>query len=93
MSAQRGSGRPTGSPELRRSEPVKLMLRPGEKADLEAVAEGWGVPVGTAGWAIVSEQIAKWRGIQPDLGRDGVKIAAASHALVIRGIGRAEPSE
>ena len=58
MGANLGSGHPTGPAELRRSESVRLMLRPGEKADLEAVAEGWGVPVGTAGWAIVSEQIA-----------------------------------
>ena len=93
MSAQRGSGRPPSPPELRRTESVRLMVRVGEYADLEAVAEGWGVPIATAAWAIVSEQIAKWRGIQPDLGRDGVKIAAASHALVIRGIGRAGPSE
>ena len=55
MSAQRGSGRPPAPPELRRTEPVRKMLRPGQKADLEAVAEAWGVPVGTAGWALVSE--------------------------------------
>ena len=44
-------------------------------------------------WAIVSEQIAKWRGIQPDLGRDGVKIAAASHALQRAGLPPVEPTE
>jgi hypothetical protein len=70
-----------------------MMLRPGEHADLEAVAEAWGVPVGTAAWAIVSEQIAEWRGIQPDLGRAGVRIVAASHALRMRGIGHVEPNE
>jgi hypothetical protein len=81
MSAQRGSGHPTGPIELHRSEPVRLMLRPGEKADLEVVAEAWGVPVGTAGWAILSEVIAGWRGQYPELGAHGVAIAAASHAL------------
>ena len=92
MSAQRGSGRPPSPPELRRTESVRLMLRPGEAADLQAVADGWGVPIATAGWAIVSEQIAKWRGVTPDLGRDGVKIAAASHALKMRGIEQVKPN-
>ena len=69
------------------------MVRPGEKADLEAVAEGWGVPVGTAAWAIVSEQLAKWRHEQPQLGAVGVARAAASHALLKAGMPQVEPSE
>ena len=86
MTANLGSGHPTGPVELVRSESVRVMVRPGEKADLDAVADAWGVPVGTAAWAILSEVIAGWRGIHPDLGREGVKIAAASHALRMRGI-------
>ena len=93
MSAQRGSGRPGTPHELRRSEPVRLMLRPGEKADLDEVAEAWGVPVGTAGWVIVSEQLAKWRHEQPQLGAVGVARAAASHALLKAGIPAATSGE
>ena len=92
MGAQRGSGRPATPPELRRSCSARVMLRPGEWADLVAVAEAWGVPPATVGWAIVSEQLAKWRGIQPDLGREGVKIAAASHALQLVGIPSSDPT-
>ena len=91
MGAQRGSGRPPSPPELRRTQSVRIMLGPGEYADLAAVAEGWGVPVGTAAWAIVSEQIAKWRGQHPDLGAHGVAIAAASHALQRAGMPPVEP--
>ena len=39
MTANRGSGRPTGPPELLRSESVRVMVRPGEKADLDSVAD------------------------------------------------------
>ena len=93
MGVNIGSGRPTGPPELRRSESVRVMLRPGEKADLETVAEGWGVPPATAAWAIVSEQLAKWRHEQPELGAVGVARAAASHTLLKAGMPQVEPSE
>ena len=86
MGANLGSGHPTGPAELRRSESVRIMVRPGEKADLAAVAAGWGVPLGTAAWVIVSEQIAKWRSESPQLGAVGVARAAASHALLKAGI-------
>jgi hypothetical protein len=93
MPVNRGSGRPSGPPELRRSCSARVMLRPGEWADLVAISEAWGVPPATAAWAIVSEQIAKWRGLTPNLGREGLQIAAASHALQRAGISGVEPTE
>ena len=51
-----------------RSVPVKAMFRPPEADDLDTIAEGWGVPVATAVWAIVVEQLARWRRQAPDLG-------------------------
>ena len=91
MGVHIGSGHPTGPVELLRSESVRTMLRPGEKADLDVVAEAWGVPPGTAAWVILSEVIAGWRGQRPDLGAHGVAIAAASHALQRAGIPQADP--
>ena len=93
MSAQLGSGRPPTPPELRRTESVRMMLRPGQAADLALVAEGWGVPLGTAAYAIVAEKLAEWRGVHPQLGSVGVARAAASHALLAAGIPQAEPAE
>jgi len=49
--------------------------------DLETIAEGWGVPVATAVWAIVVEQLARWRRQAPDLGPHGLAIAAAATVL------------
>ena len=79
-------GRVAGPVELRRTIQVRSCLRPGEAADLEAVAEGWGVPIGTAAWAIIAERLAEWRAVSPDLGRVGVVRAAASAALLASGI-------
>ncbi len=93
MSAQCGSGRPPTLPALRRTEPVRMMLRPDQTADLAEVAEGWGVPLGTAAYAIVADKLAEWRGVHPHLGSVGVARAAASHALLAAGIPRAEPTE
>ncbi len=93
MSAHRGSGRPPSPPELRRTESVRMMLRPGQAADLAQVAEGWGVPLGTAAYAIVAEKLAEWRGVDPHLGSVGVARAAASHALLTAGIPHVEPTE
>ena len=86
MGAQRNSGRVAQPPDLVRSQPLKVMLRPGQYADLDAVAEGWGVPIGTAAWAILAEQLAKWRGSAPDLGLVGMKRAATAHALTQAGL-------
>ncbi len=57
------------------------MFRPDEYADLVAIAEGWGVPVATAMWAIVVDQLARFRKRAPELGPHGLAIAAASVVL------------
>ena len=61
-----------------RSRPVKAMFCPPEYADLETIAEGWGVPVSTAMWALVVGELARWRRQAPD--RD--RVGAASVDLV-----------
>jgi hypothetical protein len=64
-----------------RSVPIKAMFRPPEADDLDTIAEGWGVPVATAVWAIVVEQLARWRRQAPELGPQGLAIAAAAAVL------------
>ena len=64
-----------------RCRPIKSMFRPLEHRDLQAIAEGWGVPVATAVWAIVVDQLARWRRQAPELGEHGLAIAAAVTVL------------
>jgi len=64
-----------------RSVPVKAMFRPFEADDLDTIAEGWGVPVATAAWAIIAEQLARWRRQAPELGPHGLAIASAITVL------------
>jgi hypothetical protein len=52
------------------------MFRPHEHVDLVAIAEIWGVPVATAVWAIVVDQLARYRRQAPDLGEYGTAMAA-----------------
>ena len=75
---RRPLGRTAMPPELRRSEAIRIFLRPGEAADLQALADQWDVPKGLALWAIVSDQISHWRAIEPNLGRVGLAIAASA---------------
>jgi hypothetical protein len=79
---QLGSGRtPIEDRFWVRSRGVRVMFRPDEHADLCAIAEQWGVPVATAVWAIVSDQLARIRKRAPELGEHGLAIAAASVVL------------
>jgi len=79
---QRGSGRPPIEDRYRvRSRGVRVMFRPGEHADLCEIAEQWDVPVATAIWAIISDQLARYWKRVPDLGEHGLAIAAASVVL------------
>lgn len=48
--------------ELRRSECVRVMITPGDKADLTSIAEAWGVPMSTAAFAMISTELATARG-------------------------------
>ncbi len=77
----RRRGRGTADPLWVRSYPVKAMFRPGEYDDLVHISEGWGVPVGTAMWAIVHDQLARWRRQAPQLGEHGLAIAGALAVL------------
>jgi hypothetical protein len=43
--------------------------------------KGWGAPVATAVWAIVSDQLARYWKRAPELGEHGLAIAAASVVL------------
>jgi hypothetical protein len=41
---------------------IRVMFRPGEYDDLCQIAEGWGVPMATAVWGIVGDQLARiWK--------------------------------
>ena len=86
MTGQRGSGRPHGPPELRRTESVRLMVRAGEYADLAVIADAWGVPVATVGWVMIHERLAELRSVAPNLGAVGVARTAASQALLSAGV-------
>jgi hypothetical protein len=59
-----------------RSRPLRTMFRPREYADLVAISKAWGVPVATALWAIVADQLARYRKQAPELGEHGMAIAA-----------------
>ncbi len=59
-----------------RSRPVRTMFRPREYRELQAISKGWGVPVATAVWAIVHDQLSRWQKRPPELGRHGLAIAA-----------------
>ena len=79
---QLGSGRtPIEDRFWVRSRCIRVMFRPGEYEDLCQIAEGWGVPVATAIWGIVGDQLARFRKRAPELGKHGLAIAAASVVL------------
>ena len=80
---QVGSG-PKVDPSRRswvRSVRIAPLFRPGEAADLKRIAEGWGVPVATAVWAIVHDQLSRCRGREPEYGEAGITIATALQVL------------
>ena len=64
-----------------RCRPIKSMFRPPEHDDLQAIAEGWGVPLATAVWAIVVGELARYRREAPEFGAHGLTIAAAVRVL------------
>ena len=96
MGAQRstdgtGGGRKPGPASRTRSEPVRVMLTPSEREDLATLASGWGVPVGTAAYALVGRELARFRGYRGDLGDAGAAIRAGMRSLAVRESGDAEP--
>ena len=79
---QVGSGRkPQPRREWVRSEGLRISFRPGEIADLRTIADAWGVPVATATWAIVHDQLSRWRRRASELGPIGLQIAAGDAVL------------
>ena len=73
--------------------PIKAMFRPPEHEDLRAIAEAWGVPVGTAVWAIVVGELARWRREAPEFGPHGLAIAAAVTVLRMKEVGDRAPRD
>ena len=65
-------------PELRRSEVVRVSLRPGEMADLETLSRAWNVPPATAAWAVLASYISDCRSEALTLGEHTLAIAASA---------------
>lgn len=84
---QRNSGRKPGDPLTTRTEPVRIMVRPGEREDLGTLAEAWGCPLSTAAWAILSTELARIRGTRVDLGPLDLQIRATARVLSRASIG------
>lgn len=79
---QRGSGRPPVEDRFWvRSRGIRVLFRPDEYNDLCEIAEQWGVPVATAVYGIVGDQLARIRKRAPELGKCGLAIAAAEVVL------------
>lgn len=77
-----GSGRRVGGEGAWiRTKGVRTTFRPQQYDDLEAIAEGWGIPVATVVWAIVTERLQEWRRERVDLGTHGLAVAAAMAVL------------
>ena len=89
---QLGSGRrPHPLREEVRSVRLRLSMRPGEIVDLRAIAAAWGVPTGTAAWAILHDQLRRYRKLKAHpAGPEG---AAAAALDLIRGTRAADSAE
>ncbi len=77
----RSGRKPQPRREWVRSEGLRISFRPGEISDLRAIADAWGVPVATATWAIVHDQLSRWRRRSSELGPIGLQIAAGDAVL------------
>ncbi len=69
---------------LRRSERLTVMIRPGDLDDLRQLADGWGVSVSAAGWAMLADLLAELRSQPPATGTTGAILLAASRRVVKR---------
>ena len=57
-----GGGRALALPELKRDQRIYLMVTRGERADLQAIAEGWNVPPSTAAYGLLATELNRARG-------------------------------
>ena len=62
------------------------MLTPGQRADIDTIAEGWGVPPATAAYAMVATFLSKARQRALDLGPAGLKLSASCRILAAQGV-------
>jgi hypothetical protein len=60
------------------------MIRPGDLDDLRQLADGWGVSVSAAGWAMLADLLAELRSQPPATGTTGAILLAASRRVVRR---------
>ncbi len=74
-------GRPRLPEGLRRDQPFRVAFTLADAADIRSIAAAWGVPPGVALWAIVVNQLRRWRRAAPDYGPHGLVIAAALRVL------------
>ena len=79
--ARRRFGTPPLPLGLRRDQTFRAAFTITDAADLREIAEGWGVSPGVALWAIVVNQLRRWRRIAPDYGPHGLAIAAGIRVL------------
>ena len=74
-------GRPPLPLRLRRNHTYRVSFAVDDAADIERVAAAWGVPPGVALWAIMKDQLARWRKREPQYGKHGLAIAGALQVL------------
>ena len=71
--------------EAARTVMFRPMFTPQDAVDIEEIAKAWGIPVGTAVWAIVRSRLDVWRRrAEPQLGAAGLAIEAGLGVLIGR---------
>jgi hypothetical protein len=81
-------GRAKQDATLSRSEGLALRLRPGERDDIQRLAEAWGVGSSTAAWALLSDALAQLResGLLLTGDSAGLILAASARILARHGL-------
>ncbi len=82
-SSAEGPRSPLGRLDWERTDRCYLTLRADEMEDIRRIAAAWRVPVATACWVLVHDQLRRLRRVGNDLGPEGLTIAAS--AAVLRG--------
>jgi hypothetical protein len=79
--ARSKAGRPPLPEGLRRSHTLRVSFAAHDAEDIREIAAAWGVAPGLAIWAIVMDQLARWRKVEPRYGKHGLAIAGALQVL------------